>query len=221
MRENIKSMGLILAIAIAGVSLPTSIISIMSKPASHITEINNYYYNNTVIETYNNTIIERYNNTIIVIVNNTVIVNETIVELPPEPESEPFINRTRDWVDYDSFMITYDPPIYDYHIIDTYELGVYEWYFWEALSVGSGYSPKIIMIEEVYLNNFITLYQMGLGLDILPNVKATFPNNPYNVWYNGYWRPNHLANYTILLLFDHTEVDRTLDYRDMIWSFEL
>jgi len=60
MRENVKSVGLILALIIAGVSLPTSIMSFMEKP-THITEINNYYYNNTVIERYNTTIIERHN----------------------------------------------------------------------------------------------------------------------------------------------------------------
>lgn len=41
MRENIKSIGIILAIVVASISLPTSIISFMNTP---ITEINNYYY---------------------------------------------------------------------------------------------------------------------------------------------------------------------------------
>jgi len=54
MRENVKNVALILALIIAGVSLPTSIVSMMEKP-THITEINNYYYNNTVIEQSNNT----------------------------------------------------------------------------------------------------------------------------------------------------------------------
>lgn len=44
MRENIKSIGLILAIVVASISLPTSIISFMNKPTTPITEINNYYY---------------------------------------------------------------------------------------------------------------------------------------------------------------------------------
>ena len=44
MRESIKTIGLILAIAVAAISLPTSIISIMNKPITPITEINNYYY---------------------------------------------------------------------------------------------------------------------------------------------------------------------------------
>ena len=52
MRENVKNVGLILAIAIAGVSLPTSIISFTNKPTSLITEINNYYYNNTLSYPY-------------------------------------------------------------------------------------------------------------------------------------------------------------------------
>ncbi|MFX0035169.1 MAG: hypothetical protein ACFE9I_05965 [Candidatus Hermodarchaeota archaeon] len=70
-----------MALVITGVSLPTSVISIMSKPTQPITEVNNYYYNNTVIE--------RYNNTIIVWVNNTVVVNETI------EESEPISDRSK------------------------------------------------------------------------------------------------------------------------------
>jgi hypothetical protein len=44
MRENIKNVGLILAIIIAGVSLPTSIMSFTNNPTTPITEINNYYY---------------------------------------------------------------------------------------------------------------------------------------------------------------------------------
>ncbi len=60
MRNKIKNIVLMLAITIAGVSLPTSIlISMMSKPTTPITEVNNYYYNNTVIERYNDTIITK------------------------------------------------------------------------------------------------------------------------------------------------------------------
>lgn len=93
MRENIKNISLILAIVIAGVSLPTSIVSIIDKP-NKLTTVNNYYnntvneqYNTTIIEQYNNTIIEQYNTTIInnntIIYNNTIINNNTITE--PEP----------------------------------------------------------------------------------------------------------------------------------------
>ncbi len=62
MREKIKNVGLILALIIAGVSLPTSIMSFMEKPTC-IAEINNYYYNSTIIERYNTTVIEQSNNT--------------------------------------------------------------------------------------------------------------------------------------------------------------
>ena len=239
MRENIKSVGLILAIAIASISLPTSIVSMMGKP-SNTTEINNYYYNNTVIETYNNTIIEtynntiiqtynntiieRYNNTIIVIVNNTIIINETIEEPTPIPEPEPFVNRTRDWLDYDWFTLIYNPStdLYPYEIIDTYELGIHEWYFYEIKKEFSGASPKIVIIEDKYLDSFIKLYQLGLGINILPSTKLTFPNSPYNVWYSGYWRPSSLANRTVLVLYDATSQENTpIDYRDYIWSIDL
>jgi len=74
MRENIKSIGLILAIAIAGISLPTSIMSFMDKP-THITEINNYYYNNTVIEQYNNRTVEIFH--FYDIPDNTFVINKT------------------------------------------------------------------------------------------------------------------------------------------------
>ena len=82
MRENIKIIGLILALIIAGVSLPTSIMSFTNKPTTPITEINNYYYNTTIIEQYNVTIIEQYNTTIIEQYNTTIIeqFNTTIVE---------------------------------------------------------------------------------------------------------------------------------------------
>ncbi len=78
MSQNVKNIGLILALVIAGVSLPTSIISVMNRPTTPITEVNNYYYNNTIIERYNETIIEQYNNTIVI--NNTeyIPINRTI-----------------------------------------------------------------------------------------------------------------------------------------------
>jgi len=81
MREKVKSLGLILAIAIAGITLPTSIMSFMDKP-THITEINNYYYNNTVIEQYNNTILIPMNRTVEIfhfydIPDNTFVINKT------------------------------------------------------------------------------------------------------------------------------------------------
>jgi len=44
MRESIKSIGLILAIVVAGISLSASIISFMNKSPTPTTEINNYYY---------------------------------------------------------------------------------------------------------------------------------------------------------------------------------
>ena len=74
MRDNIKNTVLVLALVIAGISLPTSIMSIMNKPTTPITEVNNYYYNNTVIERYNTTIIEQY--------NTTIVINNTIYEYP-------------------------------------------------------------------------------------------------------------------------------------------
>jgi len=70
MRENIKSVGLILAIAIAGVSLPVGIIG-FNKDA------NNYYTNNYYTTNNNTTIIN--NNTTIINNNNTY---------PPEPEPD-------------------------------------------------------------------------------------------------------------------------------------
>ena len=73
MRENIKSVGLILAIAIASVSLPIGIMG-FNKDAT----INNYYTNN-----YYNT-----NNNTTIINNNTTIINNNNT-YTPEPEPEP------------------------------------------------------------------------------------------------------------------------------------
>ena len=78
------------------------------------------------------------------------------------------------------------------------------------------------MSDELYLENFILLYQLGYGIDILPKYKATFPTNPYNVWYSNYFRPNYLANYTIVILYDATsQENHLLDYRDMMFSIDL
>jgi len=132
MRDNIKNTVLVLALVIAGISLPTSIMSIMNKPTTPITEVNNYYYNNTVIERFNdtiivnNTIIEYYNTTTIVnntiieyyntttILNNTVIINNTIYEFPNStiefyhfedvPDATTFFNKTYN-ITKDSILI--------------------------------------------------------------------------------------------------------------------
>ena len=63
MKDRVKNISMILAIVIAGISLPTSIVSFIDKPAAPIIEIHNYYYNTTIIERYNQTIIEQSNNT--------------------------------------------------------------------------------------------------------------------------------------------------------------
>ncbi|KKK81048.1 hypothetical protein LCGC14_2817370 [marine sediment metagenome] len=97
-----KSIGLILAIIIAGISLPTSIVSFMNGPRIvHETIIENHYYNqtlvvnNTIIEEhyYNETIIEQYNNTIIEQYNNTIVINNTVY-IP--------INRTMEYFHFSS-----------------------------------------------------------------------------------------------------------------------
>jgi hypothetical protein len=63
MKDRVKNIGLIFAVVISGISLPTSIVSFVDKPTAPIIEIYNYYYNNTIIERYNQTIIEQVNNT--------------------------------------------------------------------------------------------------------------------------------------------------------------
>jgi len=55
MRDKIKNICLILAIIIAGVSLPIGIIA-FNRPAETTVIFNNYYYNTTIIEQYNYTI---------------------------------------------------------------------------------------------------------------------------------------------------------------------
>jgi len=72
MNDRVKNISLIFAVVIAGISLPTSIISVMDKPR-HVTETYNYYYNTTITEQYNTTIVEQYNTTIIEQSNNTGI----------------------------------------------------------------------------------------------------------------------------------------------------
>ncbi len=49
MREQFKNVGVVLALIIAGFSLPTSIMSLTSKAATPITEVNNYYYYTIII----------------------------------------------------------------------------------------------------------------------------------------------------------------------------
>lgn len=75
MRENIKSVGLILAIAIASVSLPIGIMG-FNKDAT----INNYYTNNYYTTNNNTTIIN--NNTTIINNNNTYIPETTPKDFP-------------------------------------------------------------------------------------------------------------------------------------------
>ena len=81
-KQIYQKIGVIAALIIAGISLPTSVITFLRPPGT-TTVVNNYYYNNTVVETYNNTIIEVY--------NNTLIYNNTIFE---------YTNQTKDTIFY-------------------------------------------------------------------------------------------------------------------------
>ena len=180
MRENIKSIGLIFAILVAGISLPTSIKSFMDKP-TQITEINNYYYNNTVIETYNNTIIERYNNTIIVWVNNTVVVNETIVEETPIPDrSKP--------VEPHVFNINTTHP----HYIMNYTIGnneVYQ-YLFRAYPLRAITYPRFTVVQSAWLDTFINSgYKDG-----------DFFSSGFSG--SGYWYPPFLDNWYFVVYYD-------------------
>ena len=105
-KQVYQKAGLIIALAIAGFTLPTSIISLMETPTTPTIVVNNYYYNNTIIEQHNSTIIEQYNTTIIEYYNETVYINNTIY-IP--------INRTVDYYFCDDVQfqewflnITYD-----------------------------------------------------------------------------------------------------------------
>ena len=204
MRENLKSAGLVLALVIAGVSLPTSIMSFTNKPTTPINETNNYYYNNTVIE--------RYNNTIIVWINNTVVVNETVVE---ELE-EPMVNRTRWWRDYDEF--TYSQ--WEYQIIDTYELGTHELYFYECIKYDTGVSPILIVIDNRYLADFIEIYQLQIAIDLLPCIRVDMII-PLSSWTSGSIQVDYLANYTVLFVQDNNEINKRVDFRDSIYTLGL
>ena len=134
MRENVKNVGLILALIIAGVSLPTSIMSFTNKPTTPITEINNYYYNNTVVE--------RYNTTVIVWVNNTVVVNETV--------EEPIPDRSKK-IEEHYFRINTTHPI---HILGNYTLSENEIYHFDSVNmVGRAQEyPTFYGIEDVWFD---------------------------------------------------------------------
>lgn len=192
MRENIKNVGLILALVIAGVSLPTSIVSMTSKPTIPITEINNYYYNNTVIETYNNTIIERYNNSIIVIVNNTVVVNDTIVEENPIPDrSKP--------IEEHYFIISTSYPIY---IIGNYTMGSNEIYFFDSVRmVGRANEyPKFFVVEDKW-------YDMWNETDGEIGEFFSAGNGQ-----SSSWTPPFLSNWLIIATVDDAYIPNNWDY---------
>lgn len=80
-KQIYQKAGLIIALAIAGFTLPTSIMSMMETPTTPTTVVNNYYYNTTIVEQYNTTIIEQYNTTIIEQYNSTIVeqYNNTII----------------------------------------------------------------------------------------------------------------------------------------------
>jgi len=143
MKENVKNAGLILALIIAGVSLPTSIMSFTNKPTP-ITEIHNYYYNTTIIEQYNTTIIEQYNTTIIEQYNTTILV--------PLNRS---LNPTIETINYNEF----DYVIYSYNF--TYN--DFFWYSWNYTKLTGGYAFEMwfIVLLDSQLSYFET--QWGLG----------------------------------------------------------
>lgn len=97
MRENIKNIVLILALVIGGISLPTSIISFL-RPTESTTIVNEYYYNNTIIEKYNNTTI--INNTIYDYPNSTI----EFYHFEDVPDATTFFNKTYN-ITKDSMLI--------------------------------------------------------------------------------------------------------------------
>lgn len=192
MRENIKNLSLILALILAGVSLPTSIISFSNKPGIPITEINNYHYNNTVVETFNNTTIERYNNTIIVIVNNTVVVNETIVEENPIPDRSKSIEEHY-------FTISTSHPL---HIIGNYTMSPNENYFLDSVRmVGRAQElPNFFVIEDSWFN----LWNETDGeIGEFFYVGDGHPSN---------WTPPYLSNWVIIATVDDAYIPNNWDY---------
>ncbi|KKL22866.1 hypothetical protein LCGC14_2431110 [marine sediment metagenome] len=174
MREQFKNVGVVLALIIAGFSLPTSIMSLTSKAATPITEVDNYYY-------YNNTVIERFNDTIIVIVNNTVIVNETVVyEEPIQDRSKP--------VEEHYFRINSTNP----HYIINYTIGKNEVYQFlqKAYPLRAITYPRITVVQSIWIDVFIDsgykdgdFYAPGGGG-------------------NGMWTPPYLDNWYIVIYYD-------------------
>lgn len=105
MRDNIKNIGLILAIAIAGISLPIGIIG-FTKDAT----INNYYTNN-YYTTNNTTIIN----------NSTTIINNNITAIEPEPITYPLI-RNEIILEH-----TYQAELFNFTYNATYNHRFYYW----------------------------------------------------------------------------------------------
>ena len=136
MKENIKNAGLILALIIAGASLPTSIMSFTSRPTTPITEIRNYYYNTTIIEQYNTTIIEQYNTTILVPLNHS-------------------LNPTIETIDY--YVFDYVKYSYNFTCNDFF------WYSWNYSKLTGSYAFEMwfIVVLDSQLSYFETQWSLG------------------------------------------------------------
>jgi hypothetical protein len=188
MRDNIKTGVLVLALVIAGVSLPTSIISMTRKPTPPITEVNNHYY----YYYYNNTVIERYNNTIIVWVNNTVVLNQTIVE-----EDNPIIDRSKKMEEH-YFRINTTHPFY---ILGNYTMGPNELYFYDALyySARAQQTPNVYVIQDIWFDIWNeTDYEVG---------------NFYNPGNDEFvWNPPFLANWLIIQVVNDAYLPNNWDW---------
>ena len=139
MRENVKNVGLILALIIAGVSLPTSIMSFTNRPTTPITEVNNYYYNTTIIEQYNITIIEQY--------NNTIVYNNTVYE---------FTNQTLDFYHFTNIVDTANFLNLTYNITKDSLLLVYETFItYNHNPTMEIYKDSVIVIPEQAVNHIL------------------------------------------------------------------
>jgi len=167
MRENVKNVGLILALIIAGVSLPTSIMSLTNKPTTPITEINNYYYNTTIVEQYNTELIA-YPSVRNDFSFNSTYLNETVSYIYNATSNYRLfvhVNKTKDWEpEIDILINFYDMNldfIYPIQDLNINGLGQYR-ETWQNFPYSTTWLLEFVIVDQqpVYDTNMSLWHQV-------------------------------------------------------------
>ena len=163
MRENIKSIGMIIALIIAGVSLPIGIMGFNTQPITYNYYTNNYYTNST-------TTIINNNSTTIINNNGTILEHNYTQPLRTEIIDNSFLGNMT---------------IHTFKVCSGYR---YNWFF-NSTSYRFGYWSQhanfyLYIVADSWLSIFLSGY---FAIGFFQNVGSQTNTNYFDIPYNTTW----------------------------------